>query len=233
MMDVYHGFSQHLSWRSSCCKHMGWVSRPETLLLQPWESNLMIRRRYWGRGWKSLEEVQVSHIQPHTGSVFGRVWQLWTSPERIQTCTRACQGTLWTLACPFPMELFCPAHTGNLPEGEGNSQKLLPEQQIGLMMHKSRLFDAPKLSLTTPTPPPSISFLFCHHLPSISHSLGSIFLVGCSSLLSLSRIKLFIFLHGPLGRLWSCLCHRQCYPIPETWMPGKKKKKKKRHHLGE
>lgn len=90
----------------------------------------------------------------------------------------------------------------------------------------------PQTSASHLQTPLSVSFIFCYHLPSISQPLGSIFLVGCRTRLSLSRIKIFTFLHGPLGKLRSCLCHSQCCHIPEILMPGEKKKKASSGRMG-
>lgn len=146
-------------------QHMGWVSRPETLLLQPWEPNLMTRGRYWG--WKVLEDLQVSHIQSHTGSACGCVCCLWTSPERIQPAPELAREHWWTWACPTFLQSN--AHTGNIPEAEANGQKPLPEQQTGLMVHSPGTGGiqvqpvwCPKPQPYTSKPPSSISFFFCH-----------------------------------------------------------------------
>lgn len=66
-----------------------------------------------------LEEEQVSYIQPHT--VFATSGHL-SEDSNLHQSLPGSTG-------------LSPSNTENLPEAEANSQKLLPEQQAGLMGH--------------------------------------------------------------------------------------------------
>ena len=87
---------------------------------------------------------------PHTGSACGWICCLWTPPEAIQTCARACQNTgkrhLKGNEDTFPScraMLLCPQRDlswskGKRPEGiqlACSHYHQLPKQQAGLTVH--------------------------------------------------------------------------------------------------
>lgn len=213
MMDSGHRRSLHWSWWGSCCNPQGWVPRPQTHLVpscpaQPRGRGEMLKQQVEG-------EVCSSHMCPRVGSACGWVCCLQAPPKAIQAWTQSwhttCAGTCWV---SIPKHLL-----GNGP-GAGSTKPgdechLSPNYSSApchagprALPHSSRLAEffcfSPLL-------------LFTQLVPTVQ-PLVSMFLVGCRSLQSVCRIKLFPFLRGPSGKLWSCLHRGLCRLIPEILM---------------
>lgn len=163
-MDAYHVFSQHLSWRSSCCKMWSGCPGQKPFSFSPGSPA-------WWKGGGIEEEVgrlsercrfPTSGLTPALHEA-----EFVTSGHLLRAFKPAPGNAGERGHIPFLQSCAVLPSQGTFQKWKANSQKLLPEQQTGLVVHSPvmgviqvQTISAPNLGLTPSKPHEHLIFHF-------------------------------------------------------------------------